>query len=432
MKAAEGLEALEKIADSDGYERVNDKFGRKALTLKISEDEIIRLQGQIDSCLDGIKKPNDVVEKIREVKKLFNKHRPSGLYPRQWIDTRKGDGVDKSRIQDTKDGFTVMQFNVLAEGLSAGPKKEAFQPDKPETRFYGGFSAVPQPEVCMDYELRQWRLLEVILSGGQFPICNADETDKQQGFEKDLIDVVAMQELDRFYGFFEPVLKIFGYKGIFYPKKSAPGVSLGHYSDGCALFWKDDVFEMGNHNSWSYDAGRSQIGMTVTLRHRRTGRTMIFAVTHLKAKASNEAVRVEQASELMVMMQKAASTTASELKLKEADIPMIIMADFNAEPVGKGMTCIKSILSRDSKPHFTSTYKVDPPNEELYTTCKLRGTLFKSVIDYILYNRDDTRGIQCSHILLPPRIEDLDPEVLPGFRYPSDHVSICAKFSLEK
>jgi len=417
----------------DDYDRVVDRLGGKALIRKEGKIEI-RIQAETHSCLDGIKTPKDVADKIQEVKMRYNEHRPSELYPRQWIGTCKGDGVNdttgKSSIHDTKDSFTVMQFNVLAEGLSSGPVKEPFEPYE-TLGVYGGFDAVPQPEVCLDYDLRQWRLLEVILSAGKSPVGNSAITDEQLGFEKDLIDVIAMEELDRFHGFFEPVLKIFGYKGIFAPKHFASGMNNGFYSDGCCLFWKESVFDMVKHENWSYENG-SQIGMAVTLRHYRTGRTIVFTVTHLKSKEKAEPLRTLQASELIEKMKTIASTTASELNLNEADIPMLIMADFNANPVGEGKTCMKTMINRDSKPHFTSVYKVDPPDDTFYTTSKCRGKIFQSIIDYILYNHDDTRGIECTHVLQPPRIEDLDPEMLPGFRYPSDHVCMCAKFSLEK
>jgi len=419
----------------DDYDRVVDRFGRKALIRKDDDCEI-RIQGEVNSCLDEIKTPEDVAEKIAEVKMRYNEHMPSDLYSRQWMeDTRNSDdGVKdktgKRSIHDTKDNFTVMQFNVLAEGLSVGPVTEPFEPYE-TGGCYCGFDAIPKPEVCLDNNLRQWRLLEVILSATKSLVTSLDKSDEQLGFEKDLIDVIAMEELDTFHGFFEPVLNIFGYKGIFVPKPSAPGIKFGFYSDGCALFWKQNVFEMVKHEDWSYEIG-SQIGMAVTLRHYRTGRIIIFTVTHLKAKAIAEPIRTLQASEIIEKMQTLASTTASDLNLNEAEIPMLIMADFNAQPVGEGMTCMKTILNRDSKPHFTSVYKVDPPDETFYTTSKFRGKLFHRIIDYILYNRDDTRGIECTHVLQPPKVQDLDPARLPGFRYPSDHLCICAKFSLEK
>lgn len=57
--------------------------------------------------------------------------------------------------------FTVMQFNLLAEGLSSGP---GAVPPFPAVKrgAYGGFDAVAEPELVFDWDRRKLRLLEEI------------------------------------------------------------------------------------------------------------------------------------------------------------------------------------------------------------------------------------------------------------------------------
>jgi hypothetical protein len=63
----------------------------------------------------------------------------------------------------------VMQFNMLAEGLSAPTDcKPPFSTQTDGTTpvsasSYGGFSDVELPDICFDFEeVRRWRLLEEV------------------------------------------------------------------------------------------------------------------------------------------------------------------------------------------------------------------------------------------------------------------------------
>ena len=74
------------------------------------------------------------------------------LFPRHWV---SGEGVrDGSPIVDSARTFRVMQFNVLAEGLSSGPTDTPPFPDKAVQRSdYGGFDAVQKPELVCGWEM---------------------------------------------------------------------------------------------------------------------------------------------------------------------------------------------------------------------------------------------------------------------------------------
>eukprot|EP00957_Ditylum_brightwellii_P187535 14281816-Ditylum_brightwellii.AAC.1 len=39
-------------------------------------------------------------------------------------------------------------------------------------------------------------------------------------------------------------------------------------------------------------------------------------------------------------------------------------------------------------------------------------------------------AMQCTHVLDVPKENEMETELLPGFRYPSDHILIGAKFKM--
>lgn len=114
------------------------------------------------------------------------------LYPRQWV------YISQETIS-LKPKFRVMQFNILAEGLSAHPENTPpfledvdGSPIKPSD--CGGFDHDQSTgELVFNFhQYRKWRVLEEIL-----------RVDP---------DVLALEEIDHFADFFEPVLSTLGYK----------------------------------------------------------------------------------------------------------------------------------------------------------------------------------------------------------------------------
>ena len=128
--------------------------------------------------------------KIDDVVKSF----PS-LYSRQWL----SNSVSTS-LGDYKRSFRVMQFNVLAEGLSADPGRQPpFETTLQGTTIspsdFGGFDTTEESLIVFDYHnFRKWRLLQEIL--------------------RTQPHILALEEVDHFPDFFEPVLASVGYKVI--------------------------------------------------------------------------------------------------------------------------------------------------------------------------------------------------------------------------
>jgi mRNA deadenylase 3'-5' endonuclease subunit Ccr4 len=444
--AEEDLVAEQQNNDFDEYCSVLDDFGCEAYedvarNLDEKVDRWIRLEAQKDETLNTIETRKDVLTKIEQVRKRQEGYGPSQLYARQWRPKQAvPHGINGDGPQAVA-SFSVLQFNTLAEGLSSGPNVKTPFPvinknnnddddddkkQKKEQAFYGGFTQVDYPEICLDFALRRWRLVEVILGN-----CTNNDSEKEEGF----FDILALEEVDRFRGFFAPVLRLFGYESIFMPKAKAPGVQLGFYSDGCALFWKASVFKLISEQRLNYKLG-NQVLILATLDHIATGVPVVVVVTHLKAQKSdtNEKFRCMQVEEALEHAQSAATNEARRRGLKLEDINVLIMGDFNADPPSLmtfSDSSVDRILSNSITPmKFQSAYTIDPPPEDFFTTWKTRGTeTVKRIIDYIFYSG---HKIRCTEYLGVPKSEELEASKLPGLQYPSDHLMIGAKFDVFK
>jgi mRNA deadenylase 3'-5' endonuclease subunit Ccr4 len=352
---------------------------------------------------------------------------------------------------------------------------------------YGGFTHLTQPEVVLNYDLRKWRLLHVLLGGGIVGNCK-EETENCQ-FQQDSIDpfdIVALQEVDDYYSFWHPLLVcdqtpdngIKKYQGVFQPKPFSPCIKFGWYSDGVALFWNVQKFstiarpsECGYHNlvdaaacdvpkyywiemgSFRGDApcndisihdptrtaARNQVYIIAPLRHVASDQIVIVATTHLKAKKgyTNERIRLLQALELKNRVKEMAHTL--QLSCGRRDIQIIMLGDFNSEPDDSSVQCI---LEHDDTSRWNMQSAYNLQNEKLYTTWKARkGGSVCRTIDYIFHSGASeqssqssgemlrSRQLVCDGVLSVPEKESVD-ELLPGFRYPSDHLLIAARFDL--
>ena len=415
--------------EDDDYCELVDEFGSLAMErfCEAASDEEqfrwIRLEKQADKSIHHVKTKEDVMNQIRLAAETQGKYGKANLFQRRWkhleSGTLNGFAVDGSNDSS----FTVLQFNALAEGLSAGPdvtRPFAVDPvyGQSEKGTFGGFTNVANPEIVLDFKLRRWRILEVILgSNGMAPF-----------------DIIAMEEIDRFYGFFAPLLRLFGYDGIFVPKTRSPCVRMGWYSDGCSLFWKSHIFELLSKKNIEYKVG-SQVLLIALLRHRPSNQIIFVAVTHLKAQQSegNEKVRCAQVDELVSRVKEELDECTKAYKTPL--IPVLVLGDFNADAPSQTTgesSAVRDLLNSNVSPNqvpcfLESAYDVDPPEEGFYTTWKTRGTTTsRRIIDYIFFG-----NLSCQAHLAVPDPDDLGEAKLPSLRYPSDHMAIAAKFDLK-
>ena len=370
----------------------------------------------------------------------------------------------------------VMQFNILAEGLSASPSdpppplsRSPAGPLKPRNN--GGFDALPSPlvEPILAWAPRSLRLLAEII--------RHDPT------------LLSLEECDHYADFFGPALRLLGYESVFQAKHDSPCMDFGYYSDGVAIFWKTDSFKLrqdlsdmgvGDKRSKSLsqrdlttddkggegggggdDAAASAAPPFVKVTHAMVvldflpsvvgggelprdetseEPPLIYLATHLKAKSSqaNEVTRHSQVLALLSKVQSMSSVLPSSR--------VLICGDFNADPVTtKEVTAVAVPGVFDNYPNLRCPYPLEeavtdyksagkslpqpqPPHKNLWSTWKRRGDEeVKHWIDYILY---DSRSFKATAVLQAPRDEDMSDERLPDRKYPSDHLAIAADLEL--
>ena len=536
-------ENWESIYDTYGCHAYQKRQGKEATATTSTTSQLntsscfIRIQGQYDTCVQDITSSEDIkreIHKIKQIQYKLSRHdeqqqqqdvEPYSRYWKEMNTSWNTDHIIPSKNNNTStissslstpftssscsSSFSMLQWNMLAEGLSSGPhsvsyfsdiqtfslsnnksssnnnhnknhdKEDDFecmiqqQEQNNHTCYYGGFTEITNPELILDFTFRRWRLLEILLGYDvQQPQHEQQEdevesstwtnhTTRDTSQLSGLYDIIAVEEMDRFYGFFQPLLSILGYQGIFTPKPVAPGIKFGYYSDGCALFWKSDVFEYVTHTEGRYTIG-NQVYVITLLRHISSQRVILVVVTHFKAKEGhcNEEIRYIQAIQLCEaiheMIHEATTNQGCTSDRESKNIPIFIMGDFNSHPntwdesipttsveeVESDATrkCPKSCLdvfiqtsSEQPENLFSSAYPIHPIPDDFFTTWKIRGSqTTRRVIDYILHNGLHINGLHLSHILSIPCENELEPSRLPGFKYPSDHLALGAKFQIER
>jgi len=214
------------------YCSVMDDFGCEAFEdlAKNLDEKVyrwIRVEAKEDETLKDIETKDAILSKIDEVRSEQEKYGESRLYKRRWSGQESVmDDLSSLKVNGDNSpcfSFSALQFNALAEGLSSGPNAKTPFPvdddredgDKGQQKDpgYGGFTQVAFPEICLDFKFRRWRLLEVILGitaiGNGDALANIGDPPGKDG----AFDILALEEIDRFRGFFAPLLRIFGYEG---------------------------------------------------------------------------------------------------------------------------------------------------------------------------------------------------------------------------
>ncbi|XP_061835619.2 nocturnin [Nerophis lumbriciformis] len=283
----------------------------------------------------------------------------------------------------------VMQWNILAQALGEG--KDGF---------------IRCPLEALNWKERKYLILEEILTYRP--------------------DIVCLQEVDHYYDTFQPIMASLGYHGSFLAKPWSPclDVKQNNGPDGCALFYRLSRFSLQTSVHLRLSAmmlPTNQVAIVQILNCRLTSRRLCVAVTHLKARSGWERLRSAQGADLLHSLRNITSRSGGtqDLQSSEAD-PLVVCGDFNAEP------------SEDVYRHFRSSplgldsaYKLlssDGQTEPPYTTWKIRPTGEScSTLDYIWYTRN-ALSVDC--LLDIPTEDQIGPDRLPSFHYPSDHLSL--------
>ncbi|KAM4621650.1 nocturnin [Polymixia lowei] len=294
----------------------------------------------------------------------------------------------------------VMQWNILAQALGEG--KDGF---------------VRCPLDALNWQERKYLILEEILTYRP--------------------DIVCLQEVDHYYDTFQPIMASLGYHSSFLAKPWSPclDVERNNGPDGCALFFRRSRFSLLATAHLRLSAmmlPTNQVAIVQTLRCRTTGQRLCVAVTHLKARSGWERLRSAQGADLLQNLRTITSRAAgawSEAGTATAGgVPLIVCGDFNAEP------CEDVYRRFSSSPlGLDSAYKLlssDGQTEPAYTTWKIRPSGEScSTLDYIWYTHN---ALSVETVLDLPTEEQIGPDRLPSYHYPSDHLSLLCDISFRE
>lgn len=245
-------------------------------------------------------------------------------------------------------------------------------------------------------------------------------------------DILCLQEVDHYYDTFQPILSSLGYHGTFLAKPWSPclDVEQNNGPDGCALFYRRSRFSLQATSHLRLSAmmlPTNQVAIVQTLSCRATGRQLCVAVTHLKARSGWERLRSAQGADLLQSLRNITSQCGdSEASL--GGVPLVVCGDFNAEPS-------EDVYRRFSSSPLglDSAYKLlsaDGQTEPAYTTWKIRPSGEScSTLDYIWYSHD-ALSVEC--LLDIPTEEQIGPDRLPSYHYPSDHLSLLCDISFRE
>jgi len=138
-------------------------------------------------------------------------------------------------------------------------------------------------------------------------------------------EVVCLQELEKqhYDNYFYPKLALIGYSGVFYPKQKDQSQQQGQLIlDGCAIFWKSDVFKKDGETLVKYPQSE-HIGIILNLSTHVGGKSVCICTTHITGNPRTPQIKIEQLDSLL-------SKVSTLVNVKT--VPVIICGDFNSNP----------------------------------------------------------------------------------------------------
>jgi len=150
---------------------------------------------------------------------------------------------------------------------------------------------------------------------------------------------------------------------------------------------------------------------------------VVVGACHFKAATSaNRCIetRVRQASQMMEVIEKKRQNLQNEFGATQDNIITLVCGDFNDSP---GTLCVDEFL-KNKEIGFKGAF-----DSELYTVFQKYGSrdyVIKFVVDHILYSKN----LALTKKICPPADELVEETGLVSDKFPSDHLSLFAEFSL--
>ncbi len=228
---------------------------------------------------------------------------------------------------------------------------------------------------------------------------------------------MCLEEVDHYRDFFLPRLTEHGYAGLWRAKVKSPcsRIEPNNGPDGCALFYRTSRFSLLESRELvlrdSQGVETDQVAILARLQPQVPGLPPVcVAVTHLKAKAGYEELRLAQGRHLQ-----------TEMEAFAAGQPAVVCGDFNAPPTEPVYQQLSS-----AQGGLRSAYCHDN-QEPVFTTWKFRpGKESKHTIDYVWYS---PASLELCQVWAIPSEQEIGDAALPCPNYPSDHASLCAAFA---
>eukprot|EP01084_Bolivina_argentea_P064963 118420_1 len=383
-----------------------------------------------------IGKTNNIQQELLNLQNVYGKNFAK-LYDRKYEYVGQFDYKDKTIAT-----INIMQFNILADGLTGTHVSEQAKDAKSQSKTF-----VNVPKDCLIFHYRGFRILEEI-------------TRNQP-------DIICLQECDQF-DFLLYYLSPLGYKGEFNPKSKSPCVKIAKENglklnaDGVAIFYMSNKFKKKVVQKFGKTIENTDVdvpAINILFTHQQTNKDFIVTCVHLKSKKNleGENIRLGQLQHILPITQKLSTSALSSSKTN--DIPVFVAADLNTNNNETYSTAYNSIMFPDElkknkendtkglKPDmakdyidgyglnlWSAYYSNSIPNSEttkdsepIYTTYKRRSNgIMKHCIDYIFYQKHKVKLVR---LLSIPHLKEINEKtLLPGFEYPSDHVAIQACF----
>jgi len=334
-----------------------------------------------------------------------------------------------SKPSGSKSELLLMQFNVLADGLSG-----LYEPET------AGKVFVAVPKECLFWDYRGIRIIEEI-----------------KRFDP---DVVTIQELDQLE-FLRRNLK--GYKVEYLKNKKSACLMVGEkynhklLPDGVAVFYREKFHLLGVLK-FEGDKPIEISALVVHLQLKSSKKEVLVATIHLKSAKDieGEKIRLKQLARFLPELKKYQESK----ERPNFEVPIFIGCDLNGPPIkskdfdpfaytsialpdkfnelltAHNKSSEKAAQINDKELGYTKGWGVNLSSayrdvlgaEPNYTTWKKRGDgIDQHTIDYIFYQKD--KHVRVSKLLSIPTEKEVNQSTfLPGWEYPSDHFSIMAGF----
>ncbi|XP_060524815.1 CCR4-NOT transcription complex subunit 6-like isoform X2 [Cylas formicarius] len=348
--------------------------------------------------------------------------------------------------------FTVMCYNVLC--------------DKYATRQMYSYC----PSWALNWDYRKKGILEEI-----------------QHYGADIINLQEV-EMDQFYNYFLPELKVHGYHGIYSPKSRAKHMAESErkYVDGCAIFYRTSKFTllkehlvefnqlaMANADGLEHMLNRvmpkDNIGLAALLQTTEQAwdnaqpdtpcvqQPILVCTAHIHWDPEFCDVKLIQTMMLSNELKSILEESAQYLKtqninvLDPSNIQLVLCGDFNSLPdsgviefLGTGRvsqdhkdfkalcykTCLEKILACDKPNEFTHSFKLASAyNDEIMPFTNYTFE-FKGIIDYIFYAKQTMTPLG---LLGPLSQEWLTQNKVIGCPHPhihSDHFPLLVELEM--